>query len=152
MNRDVLLSYLGKKIPGSKLEASFDFPVLIVDKIELLEVMRQLKGNNETNFDFLVCETAVDKLTHFEVIYHLTSSAFHHDLEVKVILEKQEIPELSSVVEIWKSAELFECEIYDLLGIRFLDHPNLRRIFLGDEWVGFPLRKDYNDNINVVTL
>jgi NADH:ubiquinone oxidoreductase subunit C len=62
------------------------------------------------------------------------------------------MPEIPSVYGLWQSAELFENEIFDLFGIRFQNHPNLRRIFLGDEWKGFPLRKDYQDNVNVVPL
>jgi len=60
--------------------------------------------------------------------------------------------EIDSVISLWKAAELYECEIYDLFGIRFKGHPTLRRIFLGDDWTGFPLRKDYKDEVNVVKL
>ncbi len=152
MIKEALKTYLEKNFQAAKIEESFDFLILIVDKNELLEVARKLKNDAELRFDFLFCETAVDKVSNFEVIYHLNSSIFQHELELKVLLEKQEIPEISSVYELWKSADLFECEIFDLFGIKFINHPNLRRIFLGDEWIGYPLRKDYKDNINVVPL
>jgi NADH:ubiquinone oxidoreductase subunit C len=71
---------------------------------------------------------------------------------LKVILTDRENPEIDSVLDLWKAAELFECEIYDLFGIRFRNHPTLRRIFLSEEWKGYPLRKDYIDENNMVLL
>ena len=152
MSREELKSYLEKSFPQCKMEESFDFPVLLVEKSELFSIAQQLNTDPDTLFNFLFCETAVDKLTHFEVVYHLTSSVFHHNLVVKVILEDRVTPEVESVYPLWKAADLYENEIFDLFGIRFLNHPNLRRIMLGDEWPDFPLRKDYKDNVNIVTL
>jgi len=152
MNRDELKLYLEQNFSQCTLEDSFDFPVLIVDKSELFSIAQKLNTNVDTQFDFLFCETAVDKNTHFEVVYHLTSSVFHHNLVVKVILEDRVNPEVESVYPLWMAADLYENEIFDLFGIRFKNHPNLRRIMLGDEWPGFPLRKDYKDDVNIVTL
>ena len=152
MNKEELKTYLGKFYPSNKLEETMDFSVLFVEKHELLEVAMLLRDNSETKFDFLFCETAIDKSTHFEVVYHLTSTIFRHCMVLKVILQREEMPEIESVSGIWKAAELFECEIFDLFGIKFLHHETLRRIFLSNDWVGYPLRKDYKDNINVVTL
>jgi NADH:ubiquinone oxidoreductase subunit C len=86
------------------------------------------------------------------MIYNLTSTVFRHSLVIKVIIENRENAEIESVVSLWQAAELYECEIFDLFGIRFRNHPTLRRIFLGDDWKGFPLRKDYKDDVNVLTL
>lgn len=152
MSREELKLYLTELYPEAKVEDSYDFPVLFVEKTELVNCCRQLKENEKTAFDFLFCETAIDKQDSFEVVYHLSSTIFHHRMVVKVKLERTDIPEIPSVYELWQSAELFENEIFDLFGIRFINHPNLRRIFLGDEWKGFPLRKDYQDNVNVVPL
>jgi NADH-quinone oxidoreductase subunit C len=152
MQKEELKSYLGKYFPSSKIEETIDFLVLIIEKQELLEVATHLRNNAEAQFDFLFCETAIDKGTHFEVVYHLTSTTFRHNLVIKVILQREEMPEIESVTNIWKAAELFECEIFDLFGIKFLNHVTLRRIFLSNDWIGYPLRKDYKDNINVVPL
>jgi NADH:ubiquinone oxidoreductase subunit C len=118
----------------------------------LIAVTQTLKESKETLFDFLFCQTAIDRKTNFEVVYHLTSTTFHHNMVLKVVLEDRENSELESVYPIWKAADLFENEIYDMFGIRFLNHPNLRRIMLGEEWQGFPLRKDYQDDVNIVTI
>lgn len=152
MNKEELKSYLTATFPACQLEETADFVVLRVNKDEILETCQKLKDNTETHFDFLFCQTGVDLKTSLEVLYHLSSNIHRHDLLVKVSLEDRDTPELNSVYPVWKGADLYECEIYDLMGIRFLNHPNLRRIFLGDEWIGYPLRKDYKDDVNVLSL
>ncbi len=152
MTKEELKTYLEQTFPASKVEETFDFPLMFIDKSELIEVAKRLQNSGETLFDFLFCETAIDRKNNFEVVYHLTSTIYHHNMVLKVVLEDRENPELESVYPLWKAADLFENEIYDMFGIRFKNHPNLRRIMLGDEWQGFPLRKDYKDDVNVVTL
>ncbi|HEX3008516.1 MAG TPA: NADH-quinone oxidoreductase subunit C [Bacteroidales bacterium] len=152
MIKEELKKYLEQTFPSNKVEETFDFPLMFVDKTELLSVAQKLKESPETLFDFLFCETAVDRNPNLEVVFHLNSTTHHHDMVLKVVLTDRENPELPSVYSLWKAAELYENEIYDMFGIRFSNHPNLRRIMLGDEWPGFPLRKDYKDNNNIVTL
>jgi NADH:ubiquinone oxidoreductase subunit C len=151
MTKEELKSYLQQKFPTAKVEETFDFPLMFVEKDHLLNVLQQLRDSVETKFDFLLCETAIDRNPNFEVVYHLTSTTYHHDVELKVVLEDRNAPELPSVYGLWEAAELFEDEIFDLFGIKFSNHPNLRRIILGEEWNGFPLRKDYTDD-NLITL
>lgn len=152
MTKEELKKYLEQTFPSNKVEETFDFPLMFVDKAELLTVAQKLKDSSETLFDFLFCETAVDRNPNFEVVYHLNSTTHHHDMVLKVELTDRENPEVPSVYPLWKAADLYENEIYDMFGIRFSNHPNLRRIMLGDEWPGFPLRKDYKDLNNIVTL
>lgn len=152
MTKEELKTYLEQTFPSAKVEETFDFPMMFVDKSDLLAVTSKLKESGETLFDFLFCQTAVDRKTNLEVVYHLTSTTLHHDLVLKVVLEDRENPELESVTCLWKAADLYENEIYDMFGIRFLNHPHLRRIMLGEEWKGYPLRKDYQDDVNIVTL
>jgi NADH-quinone oxidoreductase subunit C len=152
MNKDELKTYLMKTFSSNKVEETFDFSVLFAVKNDLLSIAQQLRDSSETLFDSLFCETAVDRNPNFEVVYHLSSTTFHHDMVLKVILEDRENPELPSVYPIWKAADLYENEIYDMFGIRFTNHPSLRRIMLGEEWIGFPLRKDYKDDVNLIPL
>ncbi len=152
MTKEELKTYLEQTFPQNKVEETFDFPLLYADKSELFIIAKKLKESPETLFDFLFCETAVDRTPNLEMVYHLNSTTHRHDMVLKVVLEDRENPEIHSVNELWKAAELYENEIYDMFGIRFTGHPNLRRIMLGDEWPGFPLRKDYKDDINIVTL
>jgi NADH/F420H2 dehydrogenase subunit C len=145
MNKEELITFINTNFSQFEKEEGGEFPVMWVDADNLLSVTSQLKENSDTQFNFLTCETAVDWLTHFELIYHLSSTVFSHDLVLKVKLEDREHATVPSVYSLWKAADLFEDEIYDLFGIRFSDHPHLRRIFMTDEWKGYPLRKDYKD-------
>ena len=116
----------------------------------LHELARTLREKEETQFDFLVCITGVDYGTDLGVIYHLRSSALEHMVVLKTRTSDRENPVLDSVTDIWQAADFHEREVYDLLGIKFRNHPDLRRLFLDNSW-GFPLRKDYVDDVNIVT-
>lgn len=113
----------------------------------ILPVMRWLRDS--AGYDMLVDVTAVDYLgrdLRFEVVYHLRSMTSGHRLRVKVQLaelDESVPPEVDSVVSLWPGANWLEREVYDLYGIRFKDHPDLRRILLYEEFQGHPLRKDY---------
>jgi len=146
MTKKELKQYLEVTYPNLEVKETFNFPLLLVNKEEVIPVLKQLKDAPETRFNFLFCETAVDRNPNLEMIYHLSSTYYYHDLEVKVILEERENPVIDSVYSLWEAADLYEDEIYDMFGIRFKGHPNLRRIMLTDEWNGFPLRKDYQDD------
>ena len=84
------------------------------------------------------------------VIYHLESTTFRHSIVVKVKTSDRENPTMDSVSDIWYTAELHEMEVYDFFGIKFNNHPNLKRLFLPLEWQGWPLRKDYVDEENMI--
>jgi NADH/F420H2 dehydrogenase subunit C len=123
---------------------------ITVDKDNLYDLMVQLKANSETQFDYLFCLTGVDWGEELGVVYHLESTSLRHSVVVKVKTSDREDPKLDSVWDIWRTAEFHEREVYDFFGITFCNHPNLKRIFLTDEWDGYPLRKDYVDEINMV--
>ena len=117
---------------------------------KLYDLARRLRENEDTYLDFLFCLTGVDYGNDLGVVYHLTSSRHGHSVVLKTITSNREKPELQSVTDIWKTAEFHEREVYDLFGIRFTGHPDLRRFFL-EKSAGYPLRKDYVDDINIVT-
>jgi NADH/F420H2 dehydrogenase subunit C len=123
---------------------------ITVDKDNFYDLMVQLKANSETQFDYLFCLTGVDWGEELGVVYHLESTSLRHSVVVKVKTSDREDPKLDSVWDIWRTAEFHEREVYDFFGITFSNHPNLKRIFLTDEWDGYPLRKDYVDEINMV--
>ena len=116
----------------------------------LHELAKTLREKEETQFDFLFCLTGVDYGTDLGVIYHLRSSVLEHMVVLKTRTSDRENPMLDSVTDIWQTADFHEREVYDLLGIKFRNHPDLRRLFLDNSW-GFPLRKDYVDDVNIVT-
>jgi len=115
----------------------------------LVKVVSALKFNRETSLDLLVSLTGMDWGTDLGIVYHLRSTEFNHMLVVKTRVSDRENPEIDSLCPVYKSAEFHEREVYDLLGIKFNGHPDLRRLFLDSTW-GFPLRKDYKDDINIL--
>ncbi len=119
---------------------------------KLYPLARKLKEENDLSFDYLFCLTAVDWPEYFTVVYHLTSTAHNHTIVLKVKISDKENPAVDTVCDIWRTAEFHEREVYDLFGIKFNNHPDLRRLLLEEDWVGYPLRKDYVDEVNIVEL
>jgi len=139
-----------KQFPTAQAVQGKQYLEISVENSHLLELCKFLKENSETSFDYLFCESAVDFLTHFTMVYHLESIKHRHQIVVKSNIIDRVKPEISSVYSIWKGADLHEREIFDLFGIEFTNHPDMRKIFLDNDWVGFPMRKDYVDEVNIV--
>ncbi|AEA18992.1 NADH dehydrogenase subunit C [Bacillus thuringiensis serovar chinensis CT-43] len=121
---------------------SKDVPTLVVDPAKYYEVMESLRFHEGLAFDYMSELHATDFVTHMEVYVHLFSYGKKRSVAVKVKLDR-EAPQVESVTALWKGADWPEREAYDLLGIVFKGHPNLTRILMPDDWVGYPLRKDY---------
>jgi NADH/F420H2 dehydrogenase subunit C len=131
-------------------EEKSQFLNITVQPEQLHQLMTQLKSNSETNFNYLFCLSGLDWGTALGVVYHLESTTHRHQLVVKVKTEDRENPTFDSVWTIWRTAEFHEREVFDFFGILFTNHPNLKRLFLTEDWDGFPLRKDYVDEINMI--
>src|SRR5690349_1292164 len=93
------------------------------------------------HLDYLFCLTCVDWKTHLTMVYHLSSTKHRQIVVVKVKLDRND-PRIETVSDIWRTAEFHEREVYDLFGVRFINHPDLRHLILTDEFEGYPLRKD----------
>ena len=114
-----------------------------VEPDSLKDVARFLKEDRRLDFAFLTAITAVDYLEFFEVVYHLLSMRKNHNAVIKTRLHGRGEPEVSSVVDVWRGADLQEREIWDLMGVRFTGHPNMKRVLLWEGFPGHPLRKDF---------
>ena len=155
-----LRSRFGAAIVGANLQA-ID-PWIEVSAEGVVEVGRYLRDEPTLAFNMLNCITAVDYFEpdpkkaaktgwdpHLEIVYHLSSISRKHTLVVKVKLPRWkndqpgELPEIATVSGVWSTADWHEREVYDLSGVRFVGHPNLRRILCPEDWEGYPLRKDY---------
>ncbi|MBX5457848.1 MAG: NADH-quinone oxidoreductase subunit C [Thermogemmatispora sp.] len=112
-----------------------------VDRAQLVAVCRFLR--DQLGFDLLSCISGVDMLDHLETVYHVRSTTRGSLLQVKVRLDAEN-PEVDSVVSVWPTANWLERETYDLFGIRFTGHPDLRRMLLDDDFEGYPLRKSFH--------
>jgi len=125
-------------------------PALIIEPGRIADVCLELRNNPNTYFDFLSCLTGVDygvEAMRFGVVYHLASIPYQTQLTLKVSVENDRdlnnLPSFPSISSVYRTADWHEREAYDLVGIFFEGHPDLRRILLPDDWEGFPLRKDY---------
>ncbi|MEK5045886.1 NADH-quinone oxidoreductase subunit C [Bacillus sp. FSL L8-0637] len=121
---------------------SKDVPTLVVEPSKYYEVMELIRFHEGLAFDYMSELHATDFVTHMEVYVHLFSYGKKQSVAVKVKLDREE-PQVESVTAFWKGADWPEREAYDLLGIVFKGHPNLSRILMPDDWIGYPLRKDY---------
>ena len=119
-------------------------PYLFVDAAAIVEICRFLRDDPDLNFEVLSDQTAVDwpKEENIQLVYHLYSYSGRHQIVLKVDLPRDN-PKIATVENIWKVANWFEREIFDLFGVIFEGHSDLRRILLPEDWEGFPLRKDY---------
>lgn len=136
-----IASRIEEKFPDSVVESSEGS--LVVKANSLLPVLTFLKDNDTLKFDYLNYITAVDYFSYFEVVYQLTSLEHNHTVVLKTRCYGRENPAVPSVIGLWQAADFQEREIYDLMGIKFEGHPNLKRIFLWEGFPGHPLRKDY---------
>ncbi|WP_029037061.1 NADH-quinone oxidoreductase subunit C [Salinimicrobium xinjiangense] len=131
-------------------EEGSQYLIVNVEAEQLHELMQLLKSNPETKFDYLFNLTGVDYGKELGVVYHLESTVHRHILVVKVQADDRENPIFDTVQDLWATANYHEREVYDFFGIKFRNHPNLKRLFLTEDWEGFPLRKDYVDETNMV--
>jgi len=149
MEKKQLAAAAASLAQDSVVTEGLQFVEITVAPENLLNVVSALKFNWETSLDLLVSLTGMDWGTDLGTVYHLRSTEFNHMLVVKTKVSDRENPEIDSLCPVYKSAEFHEREVYDLLGIKFRGHPDLRRLFLDSTW-GFPLRKDYKDDINIL--
>jgi len=145
-----ILQILKENFPDSNLELKTDQPtevILVASPSEIDKISSFLRDSSELLFDSLMNLSGVDeiKANLLSVYYHLESTILKHKLTLKVSTDRNK-PEVSTVTEVWKSADWHEREAYDLFGIIFLNHPDLKRILMPYDWdAGYPLRKDYEN-------
>ncbi len=149
-NAEEIFQILKEKFPDSVLELKSDQPtepVIIVDALHVDKVCSLLSKDENLKFDSLMNLSGVDEIKEnkLSVYYHLESTNLKHKITLKASTDRNK-PEISSVVEIWQGANWHEREAYDMFGIIFLNHPDLRRILMPYDWeAGYPLRKDYEN-------
>ena len=139
-------------IPDAQLEENKQFVSFVIPAVNFHSLVENLKSSEDTAMDFLFCLSGVDMGKELMVVYHLSSIKHGHEIVLKVKTGDRENPAVDSISDLYKSADFHEREVYDMFGIRFTNHPDMRRIFLDENWKGFPCRKDYVDEINIIEL
>jgi NADH:ubiquinone oxidoreductase subunit C len=149
LNREELSKIVLELVPEAEIPEGTQLPEVIIPAERLVELTEKLKSDKRTQFDYLISHTAVDFVTHFTAVYHFDSTEFRHLLVLKVKIKERENPEIDSLTGLFPTCEFFEREVFDLFGIKYKNHPNLKRLFLEDDY-GFPLRKDFRDEVNII--
>ncbi len=155
MENDALKIRVQELLPTANFLEGSDagqWPTVQVAPGDWPELALQLRNIDDLLFDYLFCLTCIDWMTHLTMVYHLSSTRYRHNLVVKSNVDRGN-PEIKTVSDIWRTAEFHEREVYEMFGVRFTDHPDLRLLILPDGWEGKnPLRKDFEDPINMIKL
>ena len=141
LNGQEVAKKISEVFPGSVIVS--DKSIIVVAGQALYEVAEFLKNTPDFDFDYLANLTAVDYVDYFEVVYHLISLEHNHSLVLKTRCFERNNAAVPSVVNLWRTADFQEREVYDLMGITFEGHPNLKRLLLWEGFEGYPLRRDY---------
>ncbi len=160
MTNEELKAFISAHTPEVTFEET-QFLNAIIPCEKIYALAKHLRDNPDADIDYLICLSGVDVSrlagsasggeSSFWVVYHMTSRKHKHTFVLKAKITDRTNAEIHTVCDIWRTAEFHEREVYDLFGIKFINHPDLRRLFLDDTW-GFPLRKDYTDDITIVSL
>jgi NADH:ubiquinone oxidoreductase subunit C len=152
MNREELQAYLGGMGTSLAFEEGGEWINMFVEPVEFRDFMEKLRNNEQLLFDYMFCLTCVDWKTHLSMVYHLSSTRYRYNIVVKVKLDRVK-PEIQTICDIWRTAEFHEREVYEMFGVNFINHPDLRLLILPDGWEGKnPMRKDFEDPINMIKL
>jgi NADH:ubiquinone oxidoreductase subunit C len=149
MTNEELQAYLAGEFSNAGVTLGKQYVEMVVKADDLHETAVQLKKIAGLSFDYLFCLTGVDYPESIQIVYHLESVKHRHVVVMKVNTADRNDPVLDTVSDVWRTAKYHEREVYDLLGVKFNNHTDLRRLFLDDTW-GFPLRKDYKDEVRIV--
>jgi NADH:ubiquinone oxidoreductase subunit C len=139
-------------LPTATFDETGEWLNINVEAKDWLPFAQQLRNNESLYFDYLFCLTCIDWKTHLTMVYHLSSTKYRHNIVVKAQLDKDN-PQIESVSKIWRTANFHEREVYEMFGVNFLNHPDLRLLILPDGWEGKnPMLKDFEDPINMIKL
>ncbi|MGF2411427.1 MAG: NADH-quinone oxidoreductase subunit C [Ferruginibacter sp.] len=152
MQHEELKIKITELLPSAVFEEGTQWLTVNIEPANLLPLATQLRNDTSLYFDFLFCLTCVDWKTHLTMVYHLDSTKFRHNIVIKAKLNAAK-PEIETVSSIWRTAEFHEREVYEMFGVNFINHPDLRLLILPDGWEGKnPLLKNFEDPINMIRL
>ena len=152
MNTGELKNKITELLAAATFDETGEWLNISIEPKDWLPFAQQLRNEESLHFDYLFCLTCIDRKTHLTMVYHLTSTKFRYNIVVKSVL-KRDVPEIESVSHTWQTANFHEREVYEMFGVNFLNHPDLRLLILPDGWEGKnPMRKDFEDPVNMIKL
>jgi NADH:ubiquinone oxidoreductase subunit C len=149
MTNEELTRYLIQQFPQAEIVMGNQYVEMTVAPEALVETAQVLKSGTSTLFDYLFCLSGVDYSEKLGVIYHIESTTLRHALVLKVHTTNRTEPRFDTLSDVWHTAKSHEREVFDLFGITFNNHIDLRRLFLDDDY-GYPLRKDFTDQERII--
>ena len=152
MQTEDLKNQITQLLPGAAFEEGGEYLTINIEPADWPAFAAKLRQTESLFYDYLFCLTCIDWKTHLTMVYHLDSTKFHHPIVVKAKLNRAN-PEIETVSNIWQTANFHEREAYEMFGVNFLNHPDLRLLILPEGWEGRnPLLKDFDDPVNMVKL
>ncbi len=152
MGNEELKTKIIELLPTATFDETGEWLNIMIAPQDWLSLATHFRTEASLFFDHLFCLTCIDWKTHLTMVYHLSSTKFRHNIVIKANLEISK-PAIETVSHIWKTANFHEREVYEMFGVQFLNHPDLRLLILPDGWEGKnPMRKDFEDPINMIKL
>ena len=152
MTNDELKNKLANQFPTVSFEEGTEWLTINIDSASWKTFAQTLRNDEQLQFDYLFCMTCVDWMKHLAMVYHLSSTTHRNTIVVKANLNREK-PEIETVSNIWRTAEMHEREVYEMFGVNFINHPDLRLLILPEGWEGKnPMRKDFEDAVNMIKL
>lgn len=152
MNVENLKIEIKELLPSAIIEEGGEWLTINIETSQWLSLANHLRYEEQLHFDYLFCLTCIDWKTHLTMVYHLSSTKFRHSIIIKSKLDRNN-PAIETVTHLWKTANFHEREVYEMFGVNFLNHPDLRLLILPDGWEGKnPMRKDFEDPVNMIRL
>ena len=152
MNTEELKIKITELLPTVTFEDAGEWLNINIEPKDWLSFAQQLRNDESFFFNYLFCLTCIDWKTHLTMVYHLSSTKYRHNIVVRSKLDRNN-PEIETVSHIWRTADFHEREVYEMFGVNFLNHPDLRLLILPDGWEGKnPMLKDFEDPVNMIRL
>ena len=144
VNPDVGSNQDSQEVSDSDIALDEEAGCMFISPVKWLHISKELESNSDLSFDFLMCITSYDVGSgKLGLAYNLYSNKVKHSIEIR--MEFEDSVEIPSVTSVWKTADWHEREAYDMMGVKFSGHPDMKRILLSEDWEGYPLRKDYKE-------
>ena len=152
MTNEELKARIMEILPTATFEEGGQWLTINIEPVDWKLLAGQLRQEPSLFFDFLFCLTCIDWKTHLTMVYHLDSTKFRHNIVIRSKLAVDD-PSIETVSDIWQTANFHEREVYEMFGVNFINHPDLRLLILPDGWEGKrPMLKDFEDPINMIKL
>ena len=150
MTNESIKEFITRHHPSATFDETGEWLNILIDAADWKPLAIQLR-NEPNGYDYLFCLTCIDWKTHLTMVYHLSSTSHRHTIVIKAKTDRTN-PLIETVSDIWKTAIFHEREVFELFGVHFNNHPDLRKLILTDDFEGYPLRKDFEDPINMIKL